>query len=218
MVLKRWAALESSAKMLLISNLATFIIAIIFRWSILTLIWGYWLQSLVIGFFTVAKLIIFRYRERQKRFFLKSIRDALFFTLHYGIFHVIYLSFLYYVTTSESPSIHLQQPNYLGIAFIGILFFINHLYSFLKNYVWEKKIIVPSSNQIFLEPYKRIFPMQLTIIAAGFFSAIIPSAETPLIIVFLLLKTLADLKSHEVMHQSDTYPTFRRHPQIDTLK
>jgi len=209
MNMSRWVDLESSAKMLLLSNLLTIVVAILFRWSILTLLWGYWLQSIIIGLFTVVKLLMFGYRNKHQRLLITAVRDSIFFSVHYGIFHFIYLIFLYFFSTSGSSGFHFRQPDYIGITFIGVLFFVNHLYSFLKNYILEKKRIDLSTNQIFLEPYKRIFPMHLIIIAAGFFSAMVPSAEIPLIIVFLLLKTLADLKSHEILHQSDTRPSFR---------
>jgi hypothetical protein len=210
MNLSRWVDLESSAKMLLLSNLLTLIVAILFHWSILTLLWGYWLQSISIGLFTVIKLLMFGNHNKHQKTFLTTVRDSIFFSVHYGIFHVVYLIFLYFFSTKGISDFHFQQPDYIGIAFIGVLFFMNHLYSFLKNYVLEKKRIGSSTNQIFLEHYKRIFPMHLIIIAAGFFSAMVPSAETPLLIVFLLLKTLADLKSHEILHQSDT-PSFRNY-------
>lgn len=197
-----WANLESSAKMLLLSNLLTMALAIAFRWSILTLLFGYWFQSVIIGLFTIVKLLMSGYRNEQGSF-LTAVRSTILFTFHYGIFHVVYLLFLYFFSTSGATEFHFKQPDYIGIAFIGVLFFVNHLYSFFKNYVWEKKTIGTSTNQIFFEPYKRIFPMHMTIIAAGFFSVLIPSAETPLIIVFLLLKTFADLQSHTILHQSD---------------
>jgi len=209
MNMSRWVDLESSAKMLLLSNLLTIIVAILFHWSILTLLWGYWLQSIIIGLFTVIKLLMFGNRNKHQRLLLTTVRNSIFFSVHYGIFHFVYLVFLYFFSTSGVSGFHFREPEYIGITFIGLLFFINHLYSFLKNYVFEKKYIGSSTNQIFLEPYKRIFPMHLIIIAAGFFSAIVPSAETPLIIVFLLLKSFADLKSHQILHQSDTLPSFR---------
>jgi len=209
MNMSRWFDLESSAKLLLLSNLLIIVIAILSRWSILTLLWGYWLQSIIIGLFTVVKLLMTGYRNKHQRLLLTAVRDSIFFSVHYGIFHFVYLIFLYFFSTSGSSGFHFRQPDYLGILFIGLLFFVNHLYSFLKNYVLEKKRIGSSTNQIFLEPYKRIFPMHLIIIAAGFFSAMVPSAEIPFIVIFLLLKTLADIKSHEILHQSDTRPSFR---------
>jgi hypothetical protein len=45
--------------------------------------------------------------------------------------------------------------------------------------------------------------MHLSIIAAGFLVALIPFAESLLIVVFLGLKTLVDLKSHELQHEKD---------------
>ena len=45
--------------------------------------------------------------------------------------------------------------------------------------------------------------MHLTIIAAGFLSVMFPFAEELIIVVFLGLKTIVDLRTHESMHQKD---------------
>ena len=79
MNMSRWVDLESSAKMLLLSNLFTIFVAILFRWSILTLLWGYWLQSIIIGLFTVVKLLMFGYRNKHQRLLLTAVRDSIFF-------------------------------------------------------------------------------------------------------------------------------------------
>jgi hypothetical protein len=202
----------SSSTLLVLINLAIITIALLSHWSILTLLWGYWLQSIVIGFFTVLKLLTFGKHKTPHHGFLHSIRDTMFFTCHYGVFHVAYLVFLYLFTTSGNSGVFFTPPDYEGVACIGLLFFLTHCYSFVQHYIWEQQIVYITPNQLFLEPYKRIFPMHLTIIAAGFFSALIPTAESSLLIVFLILKTFADLKSHEVLHESDTYPSFRHHP------
>jgi hypothetical protein len=95
MNMSRWVDLESSAKMLLLSNLLTLIVAILFHWSILTLLWGYWLQSISIGLFTVVKLVMFGDRNKHQRRLFTAVRDSIFFSVHYGIFHVVYLIFLF---------------------------------------------------------------------------------------------------------------------------
>jgi hypothetical protein len=196
---------------LVCSNLFIIAFALLAHWSITTLLWGYWLQSIVIGFFTVLKLLPFGSQKTPRYGLRSSLRDTIFFTCHYGIFHVAYLIILYLFTTSGRIGMTVTPPDYGAVGLIGFLFFLTHCYSFAYHYLWEGQIVVISPNQLLLDPYKRIFPMHLTIIAAGFFSLLIPPAESSLLIVFLILKTFADLKSHEVLHQSDTYPTFHHH-------
>jgi hypothetical protein len=197
------------ATFLVLSNLIIILLALIFHWSILTLLWGYWLQSLSIGLFTILKILKAGQRNIQQKRLSKSIQDSLLFTIHYGIFHYVYLFVLYLFSTTKTAGVFFKPPDYSAVAFIGILFFINHLYSFIKYYIREKNIILITPNQLYIQPYKRIFPMNMTVIAAGVFSALIPAAETPLLFVFLILKTLVDLKSHELLHQTDTRQSFR---------
>jgi hypothetical protein len=124
--------------------------------------------------------------------------------VHYGGFHGGYAVFLTFFSLGPIvPGVAFQRPDVLGIILISVIFFINHAYSFVKTYVWEKKCIGTSKQQIFSEPYKRIIPMHITIIAAGFFVVFTGFAETLLIVFFLLLKTALDLYSHTRQHSKD---------------
>jgi Family of unknown function (DUF6498) len=201
----------SSSTILVLSNLAIIVIALLAHWSILTLLWGYWLQSLIIGFFNGLKILMFGQHRTPQNGFFHSIRTSLFFFGHYGAFHCVYLVLLFFLSISANTTLHFTPPDFSAIVLIGFLFFLNHCYSFAQHYVWERQIVVISSSNVFLDPYKRIFPMQLSIIAAGFFSALIPSAQPIFLVIFLILKTFADLKSHEILHQADTYRSFRHH-------
>jgi hypothetical protein len=198
----------SSSTFLVLNNLIIITIAFLARWSLLTLLWGYWLQSLIIGLFTALKILMFGHHRIPRYTHVRELHDTLLFICHYGGFHLVYLIFLYWYSTSRASTLLFTPPDLGGIALIGVLFFLTHLYSFAQHYLWEQKIVIFSSQQLFLDPYKRIFPMHLTIIAAGFFSTLVPPAEHLLLVMFLILKTFADLKSHEILHQSDTYPTF----------
>ncbi len=133
-----------------------------------------------------------------------SIGTAFFFMFHYGFFHFGYAMFLFVFSMgSLIPKNPFQPPDVIGVIFIGALFFINHTYSFVKTYIREKKQIDTSTQQIFTEPYKRIIPMHLSIIATGFFIMFTRFAETLLIVFFLLLKTALDLYSHTRQHLKD---------------
>lgn len=102
MNMSRWVDLESSAKMLLLSNLLTIVIAILFHWSILTLLWGYWLQSIIIGLFTVVKLLVFGYRNKHQRLLLTAVRDSIFFQFTTGFFTSYILYFCISFQQAES--------------------------------------------------------------------------------------------------------------------
>ena len=46
---------EPSILVLLFSNILTIILAVVFQWNLLTFLITFWLQSIIIGFFTVIK-------------------------------------------------------------------------------------------------------------------------------------------------------------------
>jgi len=88
----------------------------------------------------------------------------------------------------ETMPLTMEDLTYLGIAIGG--FFVNHLFSFVKNFKRDKKRGVN-----FMEPYARILPMHLTIIFGG----MLPS-HVLLVALFIGLKTYFDMKGHWFVH------------------
>jgi len=74
---------------------------------------------------------------------------------------------------------------------VMVAFFINHLFSFLK---FKEEIINsrPNIGELMVEPYVRIIPMHLM----AYFMTIGPS-----LLVFMLLKSFADVISHKIEHR-----------------
>ncbi len=200
---------DSSALFLIATNIATIIAALIFNWGLLTIMWGYWLQSITIGFFAFFKILFSREiipptvdelikgESRLKKLFgiIARIFSACFFALHYGGFHFAYLVFLW-VFSQEFFPVQITPPDATGIAFMGITFFIAHGYSFIRNYFIKNERETMSAA--FGAPYARIIPMHITIILGGLFFGIIPEfAEKAALVLFMLLKTGADYTMHK---------------------
>src|SRR5207249_7928091 len=83
------------------TNLVAIAIAWWQHWPLVTLLWPYWMQSVIIGWYSRQRILALREfslegtsgfdhgsPEATKR------RTARFFTLHYGVFHLIYALFL----------------------------------------------------------------------------------------------------------------------------
>ena len=86
---------------------------------------------------------------------------------------------------------------------IGIIFFLNHLFSFWynrKEFEGEK----PNIGKIMFFPYARIIPMHLAVMAYGVFTIFSGIAGFELyfipLILFLVLKTFSDLIMHLAEH------------------
>lgn len=179
---------------LLISNILVIILAITQKWDVSSVLWVYWMQSIIIGFFQFLR--IFSLKKFSTENFKINDQPALptnntklftafFFVFHYGFFHFIYAIFL--------ASIIAKAPeNVLPILIGSLIFFFNHLYSFIYNKINDEKV-TPNIGKLMFAPYARIIPIHLIII----FGAVLGQST---LVIFLLLKTLADLFMHALKH------------------
>lgn len=195
---------DNSAKVLILSNLLTIVLAVAFSWSIIIILWSYWLQSVIIGFFNFIKILTLKdfstegFKSNGRSVSpttATKISTALFFAFHYGFFHLVYALFL--LTFSfVSQSFALIDFGFVFLA--GIIFFFNHLFSFLyfKNKPQKKQNI----GSVMFFPYIRIVPMHLTIIFGGMF-LFSGSGSVFVLIFFLILKSIADIIMHTIEHK-----------------
>jgi len=205
---------DKSAMILLLSNILAIIFALTQQWDLLIIMSGYWLQSVIIGFFNFVRII------NLKDFSVKDIKVndklikatkktkiyiAFFFAFHYGFFHFGYLSFLISFMGEKGMSI---MSEIYPLLLIGIIFFLNHLFSFWYNRK-EPEGRKPNIGKIMLFPYIRIIPMHLAIMAYGAFTIFsrIAGFELYLIplVLFLVLKTFSDLAMHIAEHNKSKY-------------
>jgi len=190
--------LDKSTKSLIFSNLVTILIAVIQQWDLTPLLIIYWGQSVIIGFFNWRRILNFK-KFSTKNFTInhhsvqptqKTKREvAWFFLFHYGFFHFVYLIFI-------SIDIEtLNQTTWIGIA-IGIFTFaVNHFFSYKHNLEKDSER-VPNIGTVMFFPYLRIIPMHLTIIFGGMFA----KESTIVLLIFLGLKTFADVLMHVIEH------------------
>jgi hypothetical protein len=207
---------------LIFANVVTIVLAILGNWDLATVMFIYWAQSIIIGIFTVISLLgadtADLGADLQKPiderggsdkispryvWFYKCILAG-FFTLHYGLFHWGYYSFI--VESGIFGIVNFSDPN---IWFSCGLFFTNHLYSHLTyrhkgpkdgEYVTEQ----------FITPYRRIIPMHMTIIFGSiviFALEILGITSTmPVLVLFLLIKTYSDISAHLIKHYQEENP------------
>jgi hypothetical protein len=201
---------------LLSANLVTIVFAIAGNWDAATVIFIYWAQSIIIGIFTIATIagadtmaikadMDARHRERGENITLdpRRVRKhqyllAAFFFIHYGIFHLAYYDFI--INEGIFGPVNFSDP---GLFVSCGIFFATHLYSFLFYRTRERQG-EEHVNDAFTDPYFRIIPMHLTI---GFGAMIILllgilgiTSTLPVLVLFLLLKTAADLAMHLWKH------------------
>ena len=189
---------DRSAALLVFSNLITIVLALLQQWDLRDIMWVYWGQSVIIGVFNWRRILDlkqfstegFSINNKPARPTRQTQRTtAWFFLFHYGFFHLAYLVFL---IKERIPEPGLPA---LGIAFCTLIFLFNHRFSYRHNRERDMNRS-PNIGTLMSFPYARIIPMHLTIVLGSHF------AKDSIIelLLFLVLKTGADLLMHMVEH------------------
>lgn len=196
MKLSRFFRFDMSTIGLIIANIVTIIVAVVQKWNVIEVMWVYWAQSIIIGFFHLLKLWDSTKSSYKLPipFFLRPLFSLLsdhiflpvFFLAHYGFFHALYFEFIY--KQGHPPSGILA----ISFAICILIFFVNHGISYWRN----RSSLESNTGGRFFAPYVRIIPMHITLIFGSFYAK---SMGT--LVLFLILKTVADLIMHMVEHR-----------------
>ncbi|MDH3872097.1 MAG: DUF6498-containing protein [Gammaproteobacteria bacterium] len=200
---------------LIIANLVPLFGVLRLDWDVGSIVVLYWAENLVIGFYTVIKLLL---AAGVKGLFL-----VLFFIMHYGGFCGIHGFFVLGLTgfgdgTPElipgadwpGPLVFPQMllnvarqvlaaaPDALLWAVAALL--LSHGVSFLLNYLGTREYRQQTTNTIMTAPYKRIVVLHIAIIAGGF---LVISLGSPvgLLIALVALKIAMDIMLHRRSHR-----------------
>ena len=157
-----------------------------------TLVWLYWAQSVLIGFFNFADIITIR-KVKPMPITVNGVDKimnakmklpgALFFLFHYGFFHFIYAFFL--AGMKITGPFQTTFFRYCLGAFI-----IGQVVNFVQHKIQQQKEET-NLTKMFMTPYLRIVPMHLTILIPLFL-------HVSNLGVFLILKSIADVLMYVV--------------------
>lgn len=207
---------------LILANLATISLAILQNWDAATILFTFWVQSIIIGLFTVIKLLsadtallaaeLGKAEEwtgrgpvaSRGRVWTYKILVAGFFTVHYSLFHLFYY-LLFFSDPVFGPVEYFMGAGWIAAA----IFLLCHLFSFLFYRQNEPRGGQYMATAILL-PYNRIVPMHLTMILGGTIAGLLQLlgivTDLPVLVVFLLLKTCMDVRMHIVLHDREAHP------------
>jgi len=182
--------MSDSARNLLLANGATLAMAIALGWDVGWLMWPYWIQSVIIGFYARKRMLALR--EFSTKGFKSNGRPvpeteqgkrstANFFVMHYGFFHLGYLAFLV-----AEHSVH-ASLEILVLAALGLTFVFSQRQTFAAQNAADLRGR-PNLGALMFLPYLRIIPMHLGVIFAAEFAGGVAS-----LVIFVMLKTFADL-------------------------
>jgi hypothetical protein len=206
---------NNSTILLIISNIIAIGFAVFNNWSLAFIVLIYWCQSIIIGIFQFLKILNlknfttdgFRINERTVDANEKTKKTAaIFFAFHFGFFHIVYLIF---ILLDFHVFDKLESMNLLFFLVSIILFFITHLFSYLHNKERDANKRQNIGKVIFY-PYARIIPMHLIIIFGGFFVYNFGNGISQIpIVIFLILKTIADVIMHINEHKDPSNYLFK---------
>lgn len=197
------------------------VIGVIFlNWNPYMILFIYWGESVVAGFFNILKMLISGAIENGKistQGLKQGIGLSLFFTIHYGMFMIIHLVFLavfmFLTITMKSKSTG-SAADYLApfISFFPasaslsdiadsefsavIAIFISYTVSFFLYFIKTAEYSRTNAADYLMRPYRRIVVMHLTIIFGAFFLFISGFKSGIFVAVWIGIKIFADLKMH----------------------
>jgi hypothetical protein len=150
-----------------------------------------------------------------------KIFTIFFFIMHYGVFMVAHLFFIFLISFSPyilSHNGHL--PSEIGLSyeiFIPFLMLLSsHGFSFFKNYIGKKEYLNSPIMTLIASPYARIILMHITLLFGGIFSTVAGivmmslnfgaslelTLSTAIISLFVILKIFVDIRAHSIQHSS----------------
>ena len=205
---KRLQWLTPSATVLVVANLIPLYGVLFLGWSVFSIIFLFWFENVIVGFFNVLRLDTVRVDQPLKN--LAKLFFIPFFTVHYGMFtavHGIFVVALFgrdVIDSSSMSSLNIEilstifKENYLLLA--AEFLFISHAFSFFYNYLHKGEYRRSSLEKLMGQPYKRIVVLHLAIIFGGF---LLMALKAPIagLILFIVLKIFMDVLSHLKEHR-----------------
>lgn len=194
--------------LLLWSNAVTLVSAVWQEWPLLSLLWPYWIQNVVIGYYARRRILAlerfsttgFTINDQEVAPTVETQKStATFFALHFGVFHLVYLLFLRLSTKSDQLGEVLSVLDWVWILALAIPFVMSHGRSH-REHVEADLRGLPNIGTLMFIPYLRVFPMHLTIIGGAMLES---HGDSRLALaLFVGLKTVADLGMHAFEHRS----------------
>jgi len=181
--------MNPSTRHLLFSNAATLIAAIALQWPPGWMLWPYWIQSVVIGWYARQRML--GLRDFSTEGFTSNDQPvpendagkrstANFFVLHYGLFHLFYFGFL----CAEHP-LHARWDLLILLA-CGASFVLSQRQTYEVQHAADLRG-KPNLGAMMFTPYLRVVPMHLAIIIGS----AMPGFAA--MIFFTILKTASDV-------------------------
>jgi hypothetical protein len=180
---------------LLVANLLPLFAVLSGSWTLFSVMYLYWAENGVVGFYNVPKLALAQGSVGQKLFQIP------FFGFHYGIFWFVQGVFVFVLfgggLRSFTLSDLLQAPQPLWGA-LGLMV-LSHGASFTNNYVGRGEYKLVTVEQQMKQPYGRVVILHIVVLFGGIVVLMLGQPLVALVLL-VLLKTGFDFSVHLRQH------------------
>ncbi len=198
--IEKWKRLFSfSALSLIAANLLPLIGCLLLDWSVFLIIFLFWSENLIIGFFNIFKLIL---AQGEGKKIASKAFTVPFFMIHYGGFCAGHGIFVIAVFGKWANADISNFHNFIHDLFIDekavyavIALFLSHGFSFIYNYILKGERKRATIKKLMTTPYSRIFILHLTLIFGAFLVILFKRPEAGLTLL-IILKIGVDLSAH----------------------
>lgn len=199
-----------TAYVLIAANLIPLVGVLFFDWSLPLIMVLYWLENIVIGAYTLLKMIVMMLDAGE----LQKLFSVAFFCIHYGLFCSAHGMILFGLLDIPIPNdlntdILLLQPqtlfqfltqtfgNPLLLGVIAIV--LSHGFSMFEHFFQRRERDLLTFNNLMASPYPRIVILHVAIIAGAM---LVESLGSPTYLLFALvvMKIIMDVKLHMREH------------------
>lgn len=187
-------------------------------WSILAVMLLFWLENVIIGLFTITKILLARGNAEGAgpAFALPLVLAgnlfiAAFFTVHYGMFcagHGMFILSMFgdrALGSGRIPDV-VELPRIVhdlllrhGLLWAAIALVASHGISFVAHYLKPRAYEDAIAGKIMFDPYKRIVILHVVLIVGGFAATLVGTSVAPLLLL-IALKIAVDLTAHRREH------------------
>lgn len=190
-----------SVAFLIVANLIPIIGVLFYNFSMFQVIFLYWSESGIIGFFSILKILI------KTRPIVMGAFLSLFFSVHFGMFMMAHLFFIFFLFGNNVAITDLILPIILPIGAL----FISHFVSFISNFILKGEYKITGLSSSSFPPYSRIFVMQFTIILSGMFFTLFSNlfnVQAIGTVILILFKIIVDINAHIKSHNMNNLTDF----------
>jgi hypothetical protein len=192
--------LNPSVLALCAANLYPLIGVLFLGWNTFYLLLLFWVENVVIGFYTIIKMLLV---PGAKSGWSAKLAAISFFCIHYGIFTMVHGIFVFVVFGADFGG-QGTETLWQGIVsyqlpWAALALLVSHGISLFQNYINLGEYEQSNLSGVMQQPYSRVVILHITIIFGGFFVTMLGSPVIGLIIL-IILKIALDLRAHLQEH------------------